>query len=158
MINSSLVDSNMFLRSIFLSVDFFQNESSQLSKRYNIFKSKTKIYFQFFLDFEYDDNKILSYFDDFDKRIHCVCRMINTINMQNLSQENVSCLNTTLIVLMLANKRDQLPKYLKAIKIKSLENSANSILDPLNNFKDLLLFWQSHYLQKDKDCIGLEQV
>ena len=139
-------------------VDFFQNESSQLSKRYNIFKSKTKIYFQFFLDFEYDDNKILSYFDDFDKRIHCVCRMINTINMQNLSQENVSCLNTTLIVLMLANKRDQLPKYLKAIKIKSLENSANSILDPLNNFKDLLLFWQSHYLQKDKDCIGLEQV
>lgn len=77
--------------------------------------------------------------------------------MQNLSQENVSCLNTTLVVLMLANKKDQLPKYLKAIKIRSAEN-INSTLDCLANFKDLLLFWQSHYLQKDKDCIGLEQV
>jgi Trpc4-associated protein len=92
--------------------------------------------------------------------------MINTINIHNLSQENVSCLNTSLVVLMLANKKDQLPKYLKAIKIKSMENlnvsnelhRLNTLQDPLNNFKDLLLFWQSHYLQKDKDCIGLEQV
>lgn len=23
--------------------------------------------------------------------------------------------------------------------------------------RDLLIFWQNHYLQKDKDCLGLEQ-
>ncbi len=110
--------------------------------------------------------------------------------MNNLSQENISCLNTTLIVLMLANRKSQLPKYLRAIKNKSVEMSlANDILnvnsgstvsneisssllvqptgasstntsgrqmDIMTNFRDLLQFWQSHYLQKDKDCIGLE--
>jgi len=26
------------------------------------------------------------------------------------------------------------------------------------NFRDLLLFWQDHYLHKDKDCSALEKV
>jgi len=120
--------------------------------------------------------------------------MISIININNLSQENVSCLNTTLIVLMLANRKKTLPKYLLAIKAKSIEmlmandlyrvnsfanssptTSSNSNnngmsspsststgtqsppLDIVTNFRDLLIFWQSHYLQKDKDCGGLEQ-
>ena len=130
--------------------------------------------------------------------------MINTINIHNLSQENVSCLNTTLVLLMLANRRNQLPQFLHAIKAKSIEllvsnaeqmhqsavlgnnssdtpRTSSSLTGPpvtvinlnpnqfqpsstpptpvdlLTNFRDLLIFWQSHYLQKDKDCIGLEQ-
>ena len=164
--------------------------------------------------FDGPSNKLLSYFDLFDRRILFLCRMINTINIQNLSQENVSCLNTTLVVLMLANRKKQLPKYLKAIRQKSIEMSAqansetsngshslatmiindiaqsvqqmsgsqlsmlsssiqanssnqghssssqeatSASVELLKNFKDLLIFWQSHYLQKDKDCVGLEQ-
>ena len=122
--------------------------------------------------------------------------MMNIINTHNLSQENVSCLNTTLIILMLANRRKILPKYLRAIKSKSVEmllasdlihvnnnnistaasRLANNLngstntnhhhnhhhhhhqpIDLMTNFRDLLIFWQSHYLQKDKDCAGLEQ-
>lgn len=121
---------------------------------------------------------------------------MNIINIHNLSQENVSCLNTALIILMLANKHATLPKYLNAIKVKSNElilasdlnnlnsfNDENQMLqsapsgaassnlaivhnhhhrhhhqaDLISNFKDLLVFWQNHYLQKDKDCSGLEQ-
>ena len=82
--------------------------------------------------------------------------------MHNLSQENVSCLNTILVFLMLANKKNELPRYLDAIKTKSNENPATvvaaGLIDALTNFKDLLLFCQSNYFQKDKDCIGLEQV
>jgi hypothetical protein len=37
-INTSLVDSNMFLRSVFLSIDFFQNEISNLRKLFNFLK------------------------------------------------------------------------------------------------------------------------
>ena len=131
----------------------------------------------------------------FDRQIAFLCRMMNIVTINNLSQENISCLNTTLIVLMLANKKSQLPKYLRAIKVKSVEMSlaseimnvnntsqtetqnsntlsmpasnsssstSSSITSPLrngdimSNFKDLLQFWQSHYLQKDKDCVGLE--
>ena len=47
--------------------------------------------------------------------------MISTINLHNLSQENVSCLNTTLVVLMLANRRQKLPQYLEAIQLKSMQ-------------------------------------
>ena len=103
--------------------------------------------------------------------------MINTINLQNLSQENVSCLNTTLVLLMLANRRRKLPQYLKAIQHKSIQqHQLNDIIasphvitsqqqpqtssvnkDTLTNFKDLLLFWQEHYLNKDKDCVNLEK-
>lgn len=28
----------------------------------------------------------------------------------------------------------------------------------LQNFRDLLIFWQDHYLHKDKDCSALERV
>lgn len=111
--------------------------------------------------------------------------MMNIININNLSQENISCLNTTLIVLMIANRRNLLPKYLRAIKSKSIEMmlasdfihvnresssshrqrnastsqspASNHPIDLIANFKDLLIFWQTHYLQKDKDCAGLEQ-
>lgn len=142
-------------------------------------------------------NRLLSYFDSFERRIGLICRMINTINIHNLSQENVSCLNTTLVLLMLANRRNLLPKHLHSIKLKSIEmiitgdiNSFNATstagvysttrfmgasaatsnttssmpqtstatsIDLITNLRDLLMFWQSHYLQKDKDCIGLEQ-
>lgn len=43
----------------------------------------------------------------------------------------------------------------------SINQEANATtsaqVELLKNFKDLLIFWQSHYLQKDKDCVGLEQ-
>jgi Trpc4-associated protein len=152
-------------------------------------------FFNIFLcikDYKIANNKILSHFNLFDRRVVFLCRMISIININNLSQENVSCLNTTLIVLMLANRKKILPKYLLAIKAKSIEmlmandlfrvnNFANNSptttsnsnglsspsstgtgtqsppLDIVTNFRDLLIFWQSHYLQKDKDCGGLEQ-
>jgi Trpc4-associated protein len=119
--------------------------------------------------------------------------MMNIVTTNNLSQDNISCLNTSLIVLMLANMKNQLPKYLKAIRKKSDEmtlasndsitanrqpntsrvlasqnqpaiiNTFTQInlppprrVDIMLNFKDLLIFWQAHYLQKDKDCAGLE--
>jgi Trpc4-associated protein len=146
-----------------------------------------------FTDYKISSSRLLNYFDSLEKQIVFLCRMMNIVTMSNLSQENISCLNTTIIVLMLANQRNQLPNYLRAIKSKSMEMSlANDIFnlnnpttvtagtseaistsnllvqhastssssqrpaDIIANFKDLLLFWQSHYLQKDKDCVGLE--
>ncbi|CAF0707115.1 unnamed protein product [Brachionus calyciflorus] len=159
MINQSLIDSNMFLRSVFLSIDFIDRNSEVLN-------------------YKISTNRVLAYFDSFDRRILFLSRMMNSINVHNLSQENISCLNTTLIVLMIAHRRKSLPKYLKALKSKSIELMLSSDFIHVNrdgnstqrdstpgaqstdymlNFKDLLLFWQSHYLQKDKDCAGLEQ-
>lgn len=164
LINQSLVDSNMFLRSIFLSIEFFENNHASLESEIGL-------------------NQILTYFNSFERRINLLCKMINTINLHNLSQENVSCLNTTLVLLMLANRQNKMPQYLAAIQQKTAQisqmneiissqhittpqssnsqiNSSPSLMsqiDTMSNFKDLLMFWQNHYLQKDKDCAGLEQ-
>lgn len=34
----------------------------------------------------------------------------------------------------------------------------NGSVQFMTNFRDLLLFWQDHYLHKDKDCSALEKV
>ncbi len=73
-----------------------------------------------------------------------------------LSQENVSCLNTSLVILMLARRRDKLPFYLNALREKEYSEKYPGCL--LNNFHNLLRFWQHHYLNKDKDSTCLENV
>ncbi len=145
MINQSLVDSNMFLRSIFLSIEFFENNVETLDHSTAA------------------SNNTLTYFSSFERRVNLLCKMINTINLHNLSQENVSCLNTALVLLMLANRRKKLPQYLKAMQQRSIQireassEGDGTVVDVLANFKDLLVFWMGHYLKKDKDCVGLEQ-
>ena len=119
---------------------------------------------------------MLSYFDSFERRVYFICRILSLLNVHNLSQENVSCLNTALIILMLAYKRHTLPGYLQAIAVKSFEGTTTSFTSAvavtnqmqqqqstthtthlLENLKSLLVFWKAHYLQKDKDWSALEQ-
>ena len=71
----------------------------------------------------------------------------------------MSCLNTTLVFLMFANKKNNLDKYLQALKDeKEGMLDVNGSVSFMTNFRDLLLFWQDHYLHKDKDCSALEKV
>lgn len=71
-------------------------------------------------------------------------------------QENVSCLNTSLVILMLARRKAKLPFYLNALREKEYTEKYPGCL--LNNFHNLLRFWQRHYLNKDKDSTCLENV
>lgn len=73
-----------------------------------------------------------------------------------LLQENVSCLNTSLVILMLARRKAKLPFYLNALREKEYAEKYPGCL--LNNFHNLLRFWQRHYLNKDKDSTCLENV
>ena len=76
-----------------------------------------------------------------------------------VSQENVSCLNTTLVFLMFANQKNRLPQYLRALsQDRTGSGECSSSCNIMKNFRDLLLFWQDHYLHKDKDCSALEKV
>ncbi|GCC37459.1 hypothetical protein chiPu_0015963 [Chiloscyllium punctatum] len=69
-------------------------------------------------------------------------------------KENVSCLNTSLVILMLARRKGKLPFYLNALREKEHCEKYPGFL--LNNFHSLLRFWQEHYLNKDKDSTCLE--
>ena len=134
--NRSLVDSNMFVRALILSLEHFLKHREELAPDYTVAESR-----------------LLSYIADFDTQIHFLFSLVKLINVQNLTQENVSCLNTTLVFLMFANQKAELPKYLLALS----KARGDVGLGLLRNFRDLLVFWQEHYLHKDKDCSALER-
>ncbi|TSM04885.1 Short transient receptor potential channel 4-associated protein [Bagarius yarrelli] len=138
-INSSLVDSNMLVRCIVLSLDRFEGQTEDL-KVIEVLS----------------ECRLLSYMAQVENRLSFLFRLINIINVQTLTQarENVSCLNTSLVVLMLARWRGKLPFYLRALKEKEYAEKYPGCL--LNNFHHLLCFWQHHYLNKDKDSTCLE--
>lgn len=57
---------------------------------------------------------------------------------------------------MLARRKAKLPFYLNALREKEYAEKYPGCL--LNNFHNLLRFWQRHYLNKDKDSTCLENV
>ncbi|XP_062871370.1 transient receptor potential cation channel, subfamily C, member 4 associated protein b [Trichomycterus rosablanca] len=136
-INSSLVDSNMLVRCIVLSLDRFEGQTDNI-KVVEVMS----------------ECRLLSYMAQVENRLSFLFRLINIINVQTLTQENVSCLNTSLVLLMQARWRGKLPCYLRALKEKEYAEKYPGCL--LNNFHHLLHFWQHHYLNKDKDSTCLE--
>lgn len=136
-INSSLVDSNMLVRCIILSLDRFESQTKDM-KVVEVFS----------------ECRLLSYMAQVENRLSFLFRLVNIINVQTLTQENVSCLNTSLVILMLARRRGKLPFYLSALREKEYAEKYPGCL--LNNFHNLLRFWQHHYLNKDKDSTCLE--
>uniref|UniRef100_A0A673HTX0 Short transient receptor potential channel 4-associated protein-like n=1 Tax=Sinocyclocheilus rhinocerous TaxID=307959 RepID=A0A673HTX0_9TELE len=136
-INSSLVDSNMLVRCIVLSLDRFESQTEDV-KVVEVLSECC----------------LLSYMARVENRLSFLFRLVNIINVQTLTQENVSCLNTSLVILMLARRRGKLPFYLNALREKEYAEKYPGCL--LNNFHNLLHFWQHHYLNKDKDSTCLE--
>nr|XP_048676620.1 short transient receptor potential channel 4-associated protein isoform X3 [Caretta caretta] len=135
-INSSLVDSNMLVRCITLSLDRFENQSD--------IKVAEVL----------SECRLLSYMSQMSMRMSFLFRLINIIHVQTLTQENVSCLNTSLVILMLARRKDKLPFYLHTLQEMEYTEKYPGFI--LNNFHSLLRFWQQHYLNKDKDSTCLE--
>ncbi|XP_074868176.1 short transient receptor potential channel 4-associated protein isoform X3 [Carettochelys insculpta] len=135
-INSSLVDSNMLVRCITLSLDRFENLSD--------IKVAEVL----------SECRLLSYMSQMTMRMSFLFRLINIIHVQTLTQENVSCLNTSLVILMLARRKDKLPFYLHTLQEMEYTQKYPGFI--LNNFHSLLRFWQQHYLNKDKDSTCLE--
>ncbi|KAG9473804.1 hypothetical protein GDO78_004227 [Eleutherodactylus coqui] len=136
-INSSLVDSNMLVRCIALSLDRFESQSDDIKVAEVL-----------------SECRLLSYMTQGSVRMSFLFRLINIIHVQTLTQENVSCLNTSLVILMLARRKSRLPCYLQTIRdMECMEKYPGFIL---NNFHNLLRFWQQHYLNKDKDSSCLE--
>ncbi|KAM9506360.1 short transient receptor potential channel 4-associated protein-like isoform 1-T1 [Salvelinus alpinus] len=136
-INSSLVDSNMLVRCIILSLDRFESQTDDVRVVEVL-----------------SECSLLSYMVRVENRLTILFRLVNIINVQTLTQENVSCLNTSLVVLMLARRRGKLSFYLNALREKEYTEKYPGCL--LNNFHNLLRFWQRHYLNKDKDSTCLE--
>ena len=85
----SLVDSNMFIRCATLTFHKFQKEEILMR-----------------------DSKLLQYMSDQAIRANLIAKLIGLITPETLNQENVSCLNTSLVFMITARREKNLPFYL----------------------------------------------
>ncbi|XP_078689700.1 short transient receptor potential channel 4-associated protein-like isoform X1 [Branchiostoma floridae x Branchiostoma belcheri] len=137
-VSSHLVDSNMFIRSVVLSQEHFVTKQTEYS------------------EFATTQCRLLIHVGEPKNRTKFLCSLINIIQVSTLTQENVSCLNTALVILMFARRCGSLPLYLQSLREEEMRGYHPGFL--LNNFRSLLRFWESHYLRNDKECCALEKV
>ncbi|XP_020916846.1 short transient receptor potential channel 4-associated protein-like [Exaiptasia diaphana] len=135
-LTSNVVDSNMLIRCLILSQERFVEEMPFGGVSTGVCRLGTLI-------------------NDWEQRMYLLNKLINSITVNTLTQENVSCLNTTLVFLMIAFKQGHLPSYLKAfVKEERIQKNPGFIM---KNLRHLLEFWKNHYLKRGKDCSALEQ-
>ncbi|XP_077974381.1 short transient receptor potential channel 4-associated protein-like [Styela clava] len=125
LIETNLVDSNMFIRCVILTI--------------NNFGTSVK------------DCRILEYYNNRDKRVQVIASLIAVLCVEPLSQDNVCCLNTCIIILYIAWKNNELPRYLSSIFVHGS--------DILKKLLELLGFWLKHYSYsfKQNDVKSLEE-
>ncbi|KAK8768171.1 hypothetical protein V5799_015368 [Amblyomma americanum] len=182
LVNGFLVDSNMFVRSLVLSQEHLSASDDYEAREY----AERSSY-------------VLTHIGDQRNRIRYLKKLVSLVSISNLtqgqqrrlnivytdpadpdSQENVSCVNTALVLLIFAQQRGQLVTYLHALRGPSPSGAAKAACTAgaaasaaagsaaaaaatassgslLQNLLELLHFWQEHYLHKDKDCSALEK-
>jgi len=78
--------------------------------------------------------------------------IMTVITVHKISQENICCLNTSIIFFIFANRRCQVSQYFNI-----LEKENNMLINEIrSNFKSLLQFWQDYYSIRGRDCVSLE--
>jgi len=139
MVNNNLIDSNMFIRAMVLACDHFIQAGGEMAEFVT-------------------NSRLMKHFREFDKHVQFVVQLVSILNVTDLTQENVSCLNTSLVILMLAARQDRLPDMiLRLLDYGEDPSGFRAGKGLLKNLKLLLVFWQEHYLHKDKDCSTLEK-
>nr|CAH0105493.1 unnamed protein product [Daphnia galeata] len=159
-VHGNLIDSNMFLRSVFLTMDHCMEGGS--GGRFQ----QAAVFFP--------TSKFFSWFLHLRRRVCYLALLVSSISVDTLTLENVSCLNTALIILMLAARQGTLANCLKMLATATIEQlrlgpagtedrvGANKkrCLEPrhiLSSLFQLLRFWRVHYQPGDQSCISLEK-
>jgi hypothetical protein len=133
----TLIDSNVFLRALLLSIYFFDlnDKNSGLTE---------KEYFT-------NNSKICKFIKDNLSTLFL--SLITIVKVIHINQTNISCINTALIILImkyLQNKQN-LAIFLKEFR----EKEGKSGLEGLDNYKLLLKMWKKFYNYRSKDSTSL---
>jgi len=159
-VHGNLIDSNMFLRSVFLTMDHCMEGDGPHYQQAAVF---------------FPTSKFFSWFLHLRQRVCYLALLVSSISVDTLTLENVSCLNTALIILMLAARQGTLSNCLKMLATATIEQlklvpdngqgleeraSLKRCLEPrhiLLSLFQLLRFWRVHYQPGDQSCISLEK-
>lgn len=159
---ANLVDSNVFVRSVVLSVDYFKRPQqmgaattscplvcSQAERQATLsgdnYKYGSTLSFQAKVE---DELCMISAF--VSHNTHRLLRdLMCAVRLSDINQDNICVLNTTLIFFILAEKNGELHGYLQALR--------TSDMHLLQTFRALLEFWRCYYLWKwGRECVSLQ--
>jgi Trpc4-associated protein len=84
-----------------------------------------------------------------DNRMRLLKDVMFVVNIEDVNQENICCLNTAVVFLLFASRRGDLPRCVAAIH--ELERSHGQRGWVTQNFRKLLWFWQQYYLNRGRD-------
>ena len=132
----TLIDSNVFLRAIILSIYFFDtnDKNSGLNEK----------------EFFSNNSKMCKYIKD---NIYDIfLSLITIVKVEDINQTNISCINSALIILITQYLFDHnMAKFLKEFREKKGKNG----LEGIENYKLLLKMWEKFYNYRSKDSASL---
>lgn len=135
---SNLVDSNVFLRAVILSLEFFSArrvELQALGSSYDPSQCKMRRFLQ-------------------HNSLRLLRDLMTVITVEEVNQENICCLNTALSLFILARSHGQLHIFIETLyRWERANEQAGAVT---GNFLSLLQFWLEYYLYRGKDCLSLE--
>ncbi|KAI0565355.1 Short transient receptor channel 4-associated protein [Gracilaria domingensis] len=154
-VSDRLVDSNVFVRSIALSLERFRAEDELALEQ----PDESEAY-----DF---DNCVLWEFIE-TYRVRLIHDMISSVRVEDITFENICCVNTALILFviscrdeealdnMLSNLANMMVEFARSTK--TYDFSVNCILpgDVMENFCKLVTFWLNYYRYQGADVSSLE--
>ena len=132
----TLIDSNVFLRAIILSIYFFDSNDKKCGMVQKEYFSNNSKMCKFIKDNIYD----------------IFLSLITIVKVVYINQTNISCINSALIILITQYLADNnLANFLRGFR----EKKGKSGLEGIENYKLLLKMWQKFYNYRPKDSTSL---
>jgi len=150
-----LVDSNVFLRAMVLSMERFAEEDRARPKSPSQDPSEANGSPSGVVQnrpYPFAECKIARFLKHNHFRL--VRDLMTVISIEDINQENICCVNTALVFFIFARRRGQLHSYIQ--NVKEEERAEGRIGFICHNFRKLLWFWSEYYNQRGKDCLSLE--
>ncbi|KAF0720761.1 Aste57867_40 [Aphanomyces stellatus] len=130
---SNLVDSNVFVRSMLLSVENHPATMAQYPALSRLFK---------FLHLN---------------TVRLLRELMTIVTMEDINHENICCLNTAVVMFVFEHRKHRLATMLEALRQQECEVETKHPEGYLcSNFRSLLWFWVQYYIPRGRDRLSLE--
>ncbi|CAK4668208.1 unnamed protein product [Aphanomyces euteiches] len=130
---SNLVDSNVFVRSMLLSVEHHRHAMAQHPSLARLF------------DFLHLNT------------VRLLRELMTIVTMDDINHENICCLNTAVVMFVFQHRKNRLGAILEALRQQESEVETKHPAGYLcSNFRSLLWFWIQYYIPRGRDRLSLE--
>jgi len=102
-----------------------------------------------------------------NNRVHLLNDLLSVVKLPTLNHENICVMNTAIVIAMIADRHNELDQLIQELRMLRSETTyqenndrAGNIhednVDVLDNFRQILWFWQEYYIHRGRDRLSLE--